>query len=42
MFTIGRFTEEIRMIAILMTDIFNFLNFGKKLNKNFKKFKVSN
>ena len=31
--TIGRFTDKIRMIALLMPEIFNFLNFEKKNNK---------
>ena len=39
MFTIGRFTEKIRMIALLMEEILNFLNFGKEEEKNIKKYR---
>ena len=40
--TIGRFTEKIRMIAVLMKEIFNFLNLKTKQERNIEASKVEN
>ena len=40
-FTIVRSTAKIRMIALLMTEIFNFLNFGKEKNEKKLNIEVS-